>query len=196
VAILCDTTSSGYSDSTVTVWTTWNAAITTSSDITWTAWASDWDSTTTAITIGTGEETWYWWNAAEGESAEQAAARLERERIRAEEQRIVAEARKEAEARAEKLLQETLSEEQRKEIERHRYFTVESLSTRRRYRVRTDKGRHGNIEEVDESGRVLNKLCCAPHGNIPHADALVGQALNLRLNEDEFRRAANITRVA
>lgn len=98
--------------------------------------------------------------------------------------------------RANALLNEVLTEAQRKEMAKHRYFTVESRTSKRRYRVHVDQERHGNIEELDGRGRVVAKLCCAPRGLIPIADALIGQKLSLEAAEDDFRRAANRTLVA
>lgn len=189
-----------------TTWEVWaTASSSATTDTVWLDWNTEgtWDTATTNY-IACSADTWDAWNnsytvfyrEAEPETAEQQVAREERERVHAEELRMIQEARKEAEARADALLRETLSEEQRKEIAAHRYFTVESKTSKRRYRVRTDAGRHGNIDELDAQGRVVARLCCAPVGNIPDADALLGQALNLRYNEDEFRATANHTRVA
>jgi hypothetical protein len=99
----------------------------------------------------------------------------------------------EADAKAKALLDQVLTEAQREEMAKYRYFTVESRTSKRRYRVLTDKGRHGNIEELDDQGRCVATLCCAPGGNIPHHDALIGQKLSLEAAEDDFRKAANRT---
>lgn len=99
----------------------------------------------------------------------------------------------EAEKRAEELLDAALTKRQRRQLRTHRYFTVESKTSKRRYRIHAGKGRHGNIEEVDEAGRSVRQLCCAPTGKIPEADALLGQKLYLEHAEEEFRRTANIT---
>jgi hypothetical protein len=102
-------------------------------------------------------------------------------------------ARGDARARALELLREMLSDAERAEMETERVLTVESKSSKRRYRIRTDAERHGNIEEIDAQGRVVATLCCAPRGSIPVEDALLGQKLALEHDEDAFRKAANIT---
>lgn len=97
-----------------------------------------------------------------------------------------------AEVRARDLLDTVLDAAQRAEMQQHRYFTVIGNHTRRRYRVHVDKGRHGNITEVDAAGVSVRRLCCAPNG-CPESDALVGQKLFLELSEEEFVRTANVT---
>ncbi len=100
----------------------------------------------------------------------------------------------ERQERARKLLEEVLDEQQQRELEEHRYFTVHSRTSKRRYRVKVNAGVHGNVEEIDHEGRVIASLCCAPEGGIPKDDAFVGQKLWLEHDDEGFRRVANITR--
>lgn len=97
-----------------------------------------------------------------------------------------------AEVRARDLLDTVLDPAQRDEMKQHRYFTVIGSTTKRRYRVHVDKGRHGNITEVAENGQPVRRLCCAPT-ECPESDALVGQKLFLEMSEEEFVRTANVT---
>lgn len=101
----------------------------------------------------------------------------------------------EARERADRLLQEGLSRRQRRELRRARRFTVYNRRSRRRYRIIAGMGKHGNIEEIDADGSVVNEICAAPAGALPEGDYLLAQKLHLELNEEEFRQAANITPV-
>lgn len=100
-----------------------------------------------------------------------------------------------AEARktADELLRANLTPSQLREMDESKVFTVISKTSRRRYRIRTDKERHGNIEELDAQNRAVASYCGAPGGNIPIGDALLGQKLMLECAEDEFLRFANKT---
>lgn len=97
-----------------------------------------------------------------------------------------------ARERAEKLLQEALSAEQRAQLADKGYFELVTLSTggaRRRYRIK--RGQAGNIQQLDESGRVLKRLCAHPREVVPDADAMLAQKLWLEAREEEFLRIAN-----
>lgn len=157
------------------IWYTWNFTAN-SSDVTWTTWVTDdWACTGNAITVGRAAP---WPQVTEEERAAREEARLE------------------AVEKADALLQENLSEEQRRELEEHRYFTVESPGSKRRYRVKAGHGKHGNIIEVDERGREVSSICAAPRGNVPEGDYLLAQKLFLEHDEEEFRRIANHRRIA
>ena len=162
----------------------------TCSDNTW----SSWNLSITGTCTASNEIVWGEWvyAATAGTIVTSYVTVLDSEEFRAREAERAAE-RLKAKERAERLLEEMLSEAQRAEMEAYRYFTVESRTSKRRYRVKTNMGRHGNIEELDAKGRVVATLCCAPKGSIPDADALLGQKLALEADEDEFRKAANFT---
>lgn len=107
---------------------------------------------------------------------------------RVEESRVLATA---AKKKAETLLHSLLSPAQRAELE-FGYFTVQSRSSHRRYRVLVLGNRHGNVKELDADGEVVASLCCAP-GGMPDHDAFAAQKLYLEHDEETFRRRANIT---
>lgn len=113
---------------------------------------------------------------------------LAEQRARADEER-----RQVAKVRARALFEDALSSDQRRELADFRYITVESAQSKRRYRIRCDKERHGNIIELDPAGVEVASLCVAPDGYLPLEDALLGQLLFLKHDEEALRRAANIT---
>lgn len=145
--------------------------------------------------IGQPDAAWQQWNGEYFEAAQQQALTEEQARTRLAEQ----EARRirvtEAKARAHDLLLSLLTPEQRSQHERQGSVVVRSVTSGRRYRVNTAEhhGRHGNIYELGEGDVVLASLCCAPGGDIPHFDAVLGQIVALQFDEDAFRRAANFT---
>lgn len=100
--------------------------------------------------------------------------------------------RRRAQRRASVLLRSVLSAEQWAEMRDYHRFTVTAPSGRR-YHIWVNRGRHGNIEELDETGCPVRELCGAPGGRLPEADVFAAQKLCLELDEDEFRRRANIT---
>lgn len=177
---------------TIFVWDAWNNGLTTNNA--WQYWTAT-KSGTTATTCNTiTADVWCDWNGQLTYTLQQVPAESDAEReARLARIRQYEENKRDAETRAKALLEESLSEKQREEMEKERYFTVESKDSKRRYRVRTDKGRHGNIEELDEQGRAVATLCCAPQGAIPLGDALLGQKLALEADEEMFRKAANRT---
>lgn len=98
-----------------------------------------------------------------------------------------------AERRAKALLMECLTPEQREDYERLQRFEL-ILPSGNRYRLR--RGLAGNIDRLDENGRVLERLCVhVPHG-YPHSDNVLTQKLALELDEENVRRLANIERFA
>lgn len=187
--VVIQTTNGKLTDSTACPWIMWNDGYTTtaSTDI-WQNWNVECSGS--AITTG---------GLTEWETVLDPVVRSEfpvpsAEEVAAKEARYAKRQKRELEAktRAEALLEETLSEDQRDELKRERYFTVESKTSKRRYRVRAGMGCHGNIEEVDEQGRALSNICCAPRGSMPEADALVGQKLWLEYDDEAFLRVANV----
>jgi hypothetical protein len=100
--------------------------------------------------------------------------------------------RNEALDRAEKLLHKVLNPKQREELKEKNFFTLETFSKsgeRRLYRIR--RGRSGNVEQVDEAGNRIKRLCAHPIEAVPDADTMVGQKLWLEGAEEEFLRIAN-----
>ena len=209
ITMLSNTTATAGNDPWV-VWVGGTTSATTSIFIQdpWSHWNTS--ATTPSITI-TGADLWSTWNTgvhsfteaielgmrrAEAENPEVRAAR-ERQRqadhaVWETRRRQGAAKRQAANERAEKLLVSILSTAQREQYTKERRFTVH-LPNGNRYMVR--KGRHGNIERIDEQGKRIENLCVhvAPH-KIPDCDNMAAQKLMLESNEPELRRIANISR--
>lgn len=113
---------------------------------------------------------------------------------RTEEIRIEGERMAKARERADKLLHECLSPEQSEELRNNGHFHLEVFSgdVRRRYRI--NRGRAGNVLQVDDSGRVLKRLCIHPIEMVPDGDTMLAQKLFLEGAEEEFLRVANHSR--
>lgn len=158
----------------------------------WNQWANQW-------TVTANQETWQIWNGNYAPISEPTAE----QRAETELRRVVWEAdqaarrekAQQAVERARQLFHEALTPDQRAEVETHRYFTVYGGKTKRQYRVRTDTGRHGNIEELDAHGKPVRRYCVAPSGSVPEHDAFVGQKLFIEHDEDEFLAKANVTQL-
>lgn len=54
-----------------------------------------------------------------------------------------------------------------------------------------DRGRHGNVDQVDDSGRRIKRLCVHPVEGVPDADTMLAQKLFLEGSEEELLRVAN-----
>lgn len=123
---------------------------------------------------------------------ERAAMRLEAERREATRRRLAEEERErraEAEARAYRLLDMALSQEQRRTLATLGYFYVTG-SSGRRYRI--EKGSHGNVYEIGPDGAWIARLCAQPL-NVPAGDSMLVQMLLLQTDEEAYRNVANIT---
>lgn len=121
----------------------------------------------------------------------EAAQRIREDGLRAklvEETRL----RLQADARAEKILREHLTDEQRRDLDEKSFFYLESIEAggaRRKYRI--DKGTHGNVKVLDDEGKkVVGSYCVQPVG-VPVADAMLAQVLHLRHDPEGFKKAAN-----
>lgn len=201
------TTTTTYTDR---VWSTWTDAGTGSSTATTTATTTNvWEywTTGTATTTVT-DDVWVTWTTdstgavtnvrrtatpprpytppqrtpeqIRAQEARQEALRLERvERERK---------RREAEARANELLLDCLTQEQKGDMERDGFFFVDSKRPGRRYRLRN--GRVGNVD-VLEGGKVTHRLCAHPAPNVPDGDTRLAQKLMLEHQEDVFLSRAN-----
>lgn len=185
----------------------------------WQIWNNDYGGTCTSvaneITItrnGTGVNAsdgiiWTAWNgtyvaatlraSATGSSGvnNYARERIDPARTAAQQQEfIAAEAeRANARARAQMLLRESLSEQQRMELAEKGYFHLDVLSAngeRRRYRIR--RGRAGNVQRVSLDGsQVLKTLCIHPRMMVPDEDTMLAQKLLLEAREEDFLAIAN-----
>lgn len=88
--------------------------------------------------------------------------------------------------RAEALLVQHLTPQQRADYQRNKWFIVDGKSGRR-YRVR--HGITANVDALRPNGTVEHRLCAVyPDGPVP--DHLLAQKLHLELAEQEFLRVA------
>lgn len=115
----------------------------------------------------------------------------------AQQRRLVAEGeRAAARERAQLLLNESLTEEQRAELADKGHFSFRSISKDGRVRhYRIKRGYMQNIHEIEpESGRILNTICAHPQMRVPDEDAMLIQKLMLQDpdSHDQFLRVANI----
>ena len=99
--------------------------------------------------------------------------------------------RKKATERAELLLQQHLTEEQRRDRATKGFFLVEAKSGRV-YKVEKN-GQHGNVKLVDKAGKDLASFCIQPQMSVPDADAHLAQKLLILVDEEQFIRIANIS---
>lgn len=184
-------TTSATTSITVDNWAAWNQNLCFNSSGTWQTWNStaDWTTSSSTIDVYSGSRLRAQFKPPSAEDLEhERLALLEQTRI-ATERKVVVEA---ARTTAQALLEAHLTPAQRLELSTHRYFTVEGQGSKRRYRVWAGKGKHGNIEELDAKGVKVASLCCAPQAEMPEADALLSQKLFLELDEEAFRKTANI----
>lgn len=94
-----------------------------------------------------------------------------------------------AHLRAERLLFDHLSSEQRAQYACHKYFDVEVGG--RRYRIH--QGWSGNIKRLNESDRAIESLCVHFPRYLPVPDLMLAQKLALETDELALRNTANIT---
>ncbi len=161
--------------------------------------------TTSSLTNTINGEIWGAWNNQiqnlRNASAEQVRrvqeqqrqARERQDRYQADQTRVQLE-RSKAEKRAEKLLQELLSAEQRAELAAKGFFTLRTIAKsgeERIYRIR--RGRSRNVEQVDAQGNRIKTLCAHPIEMVPDADTMLAQKLMLETPDmqEEFLRIAN-----
>lgn len=96
-----------------------------------------------------------------------------------------------AKKRAEALLLENISADQRRDLGERGHFFVTAKSGKR-YRI--DRHIHGNVYEVNEVGTRVRRYCAQP-GGVPADDAILAQKLALETDEAAFLRVANATAV-
>jgi hypothetical protein len=125
----------------------------------------------------------------EQEAANRAAAAGREARYLAEVARVA-----KAKDRAERLLHEMLTPQQSEELKANGRFHLDVISNngeRRRYQIQ--RGRHGNVKQVDDHGNVIRSLCVHPILGVPDADTMLAQKLYLEHAEEELLQVANIT---
>lgn len=188
-------------------WTSWNSQTASSYSITnegtvlvtWEAW-----NTINTLTTGTpstleigysNANIWVRWAGQVGQVTPQVAAAAVASREQYRQELIEAEAeRAAAQERAQRLLRESLSPKQLEEYSMHGHFFIDVLSKsgqRRRYKI--NKGRARNVQEVDQSGRVIKHFCAHPSMMCPDEDTMLAQKLMLEAEEEAFLRIANVS---
>ena len=189
-----------------TTWSLWctSTNTTTVGDTVWGNWNIRFDTGTSATT--TNATIWATWTngqtnvqvmripAPAPETAEQRAARVERERQAQERYVELERQRAEARVRARKLLVEHLSKQQHEQLEKQGHFDVEVKG--RTYRIRPGKG-HGAWVDRIEKDKAVEGFCiyaAQDEGVLPAEDHALAHKLLLEVDEDEFRRRANIHR--
>lgn len=169
------------------VWVVWNTAVTvstasasaSSTNYVWATW--------NAATATTVTNVWGTWNGVVEETREQRQVRERRQAEFVEEQRKQASEAAAARARAARLLEANLDEEQRKTLVEKNCFYLHTKAGRK-YRI--DRGTHGNVKLIDETGKILKGYCAQPDG-VPVEDSMLAQKLMLESDEDAFLRVAN-----
>lgn len=171
-----------------TVWTNWNTSYTTTSTSTgstviWTALNDTYVTTSTTTNL----------YVAPPETEAQRSHRIEREAQYARDRVRIEAERATARDKAEILLRSNLSPKQLEELNQRGHFFVESIAKngeRRRYRI--DRGRSGNVKQVDAKGEVIKVLCAHPRVDCPDADTMLAQKFWLETNEQGFLGIANV----
>jgi hypothetical protein len=95
-----------------------------------------------------------------------------------------------AEARAEKLLRENLSDSQLLRLDANGCFDVVGGSSGKTYRI--TRGRQMNVYQLDKNGRRVRGLCFVPEGNLVSGDVMLIQKLSLEINETKAVATANV----
>lgn len=99
----------------------------------------------------------------------------------------------EAKEKAKLILSEHLTEEQRAQLAREKFFVVRG-SAGRMFRVH--EGRAGNVRLLSEDGRPVEQLCIHPTIACPDEDTMLAQKLAIETDEAAFYAKANKTRLA
>ncbi|MGL3104785.1 hypothetical protein [Bradyrhizobium sp. BR 1432] len=92
-------------------------------------------------------------------------------------------------ARALRLLRSWLSPQQRVEFDAKGYFDVVGCDTGKRYRIR--RGTFGNVNEIDEYGRLGTGWCFVPLGGLVEGDVMLAQKIALETDEERALNIAN-----
>jgi len=92
-------------------------------------------------------------------------------------------------ARGMRLFKANLTPQQLEQYEQLGYFELIGGDTGRRYRIR--RGTTMNIDEVDDNGKLIQKWCFVPAGNLVAGDIYLAQKIALELFETEARIIAN-----
>lgn len=175
-------------------WYYWTTATVASTATTTAIWTNLVGNSTATTTIATSSDTCvYWVNAnttiqpptPTPEQVARQRADAERWRKQTEEERQKREA---AERRAQELLEANLVLEERERLRKDNHIFVNGRSGCR-YRIR--KGRTGNIDVVDDKGKITHSLCAHPAEAVPDYDTMLAQKIMLEDDDIGFSRIAN-----
>ena len=158
-------------------------------DPTWQNWVNSNAITTMQPTYA--DQIWGRWASSTPITYDPAVLRHDNERYEAERRQRREEAQA-ARTRARMLLGEFLDDGQKAELERHGRFHITG-SKGRRYCIRAT-GQQGNVDLLDDKGGVQATLCAHPRGYLPDGDAWLMQMVEIRHDEDNFLRVANVHR--
>lgn len=170
-----------------TIWANWSTAATYNTTVIWPMWTADVGTNYTSCGTVNTVPAWREPTPEEREAERQAS---ERWRAQQEEQRRK---REQAQQKAKAILEQHLTEEQRAQLARDKFFVVQG-SKGRQYRVR--QGRSMNVDRLDEAGQPIERLCAHPAVACPDEDTMLVQKLHLEHDEEDFYRIANKARVA
>lgn len=177
----------GTASNSISVWNYWTTSGTSSTITTYPAW-DNWVTQGTYQVYQVSSSPWVYTDPRTPEQIEW--DRLEAER-QADEWRAKADAmaaeKAAAAARAQVLLEENLSEEQRKQLADNNWFEV--VTPKAKYRIR--RGWAGNVDRIGDDGRAHDRYCIHPSEEVPHEDNMLAQKLLLEADEDTFLRIAN-----
>ncbi|QOZ11624.1 hypothetical protein [Bradyrhizobium sp. CCBAU 51765] len=100
-----------------------------------------------------------------------------------------AKAEKTIQGRALRLLRSWLSSEQRAAFDTRGYFDVVGCDSGKRYRIR--RGTSGNVNEIDEYGRLDRGWCFVPLGGLVEGAVMLAQKIALETDEERALSVAN-----
>lgn len=203
------TSTTFYGDEPWTRWVTSTTMATTGTNIIWSSWCDNNSAATT-----TTNSVWVQWidtatvntrvlapqEVAQVRprvlTAEEVAEAEERARVHAEENKRTMERYRAAKERAEGFLYEHLTDEQRAQLKREKFFVVEGGKSKKRYRIKADGASiGGNVTELDQLGREVKRFCAHIEyaANAPPYDHYLAQKLMLEHCEEAFLKVANAT---
>lgn len=81
------------------------------------------------------------------------------------------------------------SPEQSAEFDTKGYFDVVGCDSGKRYRIR--QGTSGNVNEIDEDGRLGEGWCFVPLGGLVEGDVMLAQKIALEMDEERALSIAN-----
>ena len=88
------------------------------------------------------------------------------------------------------LLRSWLSNEQREQFDKSRYFTVRGSETGERYRIMYGDTAY-NVHELDDQDIIVRRFCFVPEGNLAPGDVMLAQKILLEKDELKARAIAN-----